>query len=284
MRLIVTILSEVAVIAPLAVGLSIIYRMSGVINFAAGTLAITAGYIAVSFSNSITGVALALLLGAVLGVLIYLTSILPGRYLGAPAVALTLATVGFSVALEAVGVRIFGGVSQAADPWIQGSLQILGTNVTYQRMVVVSGGLSVVVLVVLLFDKTMTGRSMEACAANEPLAQLYGTNPSRYHLTAWAVCGFCCAATGVLQVTVAAVSVSLSLKLLLIGIIGAVVGGIGGLRSSALGVLLVGVLSAVFARFVTTQYALAPVFALLLVALYFRPHGVFASNREAERV
>lgn len=284
MDLLLTMLSDAAVIAPVAVGLSVIYRMGGVINFAAGTMCIIAGYTAVQFSDSLTGVLAALLVGAGLGVLTYLTTILPGRLLHAPLVAMTLATVGFSVALEAVGHRLFGGVSTAADPWIPGGFQLAGVHVSFQRLLVIAAGVLVVVVVIGLFDRTMIGRTMEACAADEPLAQLYGTSPSRYHLLAWAICGFTSAVTGVLQVAVAGISVSLGMHLLLVAVIGAVVGGVRGLRSSALGVLLVAVLGGLMARYVTTDYVLAPVFALLLVALYFRPQGAFASNTTADRV
>ncbi|MFR9805092.1 branched-chain amino acid ABC transporter permease [Pseudonocardia sp. RS010] len=284
MDLLLTMLSDAAVLAPLAVGLSVIYRMSGVINFAAGTVCIACGYTAVQFANGLLGVVVALVVGTALGVLTYLTTVLPGRLLHAPLIAMTLATVGFSVALEAVGHWVFGGVSTAADPWLPGGFELAGAQIGYQRLLVIAAGVAVVLVVIALFDRTMIGRMMEACAANEPLAQLYGTNPSRHHLLAWALGGFCSAVTGVLQVAVAGISVSLGMHLLLVAAIGAVVGGVQGLRSSALGVLLVAAVSALVARYLTTDYVLVPVFVVLLVALYFRPQGAFAGTKTAERV
>lgn len=284
MTLLLNAISEAAVLAPLAVGLSVIYRMSGVINFAAGAVAITAAYTSVELGNGLLGVFVALLVGALLGVLMYATTILPGKLLGAPHVAMTLATFGFAVVLEAVGHRVFGGVSTAADPWLQGSVEVLDTTLTYQRLVVISIGIVISVVVILLFDRTMIGRTMEACAANEPLARLYGTSAGRYHLLAWAIGGFCSAATGVLQVAIAGVSVALSVHLLLLALVAAVVGGIRGLRSTALGVLLVAALGALVARYLTTEFVLTPIFVLLLVALYLRPQGVFMSTTTSERV
>jgi len=276
-------ISEAAVLAPLAVGVSVIYRMSGVINFAAGAVAVTAAYITVEVGGAL-GVIAALLAGTVMGVLLYVTTVLPGKALGAPHVAMTLATFGFAVVLEAVGHRVFGGVSRAADPWLHGSVELFGTTITHQRMLVIGIGVVITLVVIALFDRTMIGRTMEACAANEPLARLYGSNAGRYHLLAWAIGGLGAAATGVLQVAIAGVSVALSLHLLLVALVAAVVGGIRGLRSTALGVVLVTLLGAVVARYLSTEYVLTPIFVLLLIGLYLRPQGVFVSTKTAERV
>lgn len=285
MTVLLNAISEAAVLAPLAVGISVIYRMSGVINFASGAVAVTAAYIAVEIGDGgALGVIAALLSGVVMGVLLYITTVLPGKVLGAPHVAMTLATFGFAVVLETLGHRVFGGLSRAADPWLDGSVEIFGTTVTHQRMLVIGIGVVITVIVIGLFDSTMIGRTMEACAANEPLARLYGSNTGRYHVLAWAIGGLGAAATGVLQVAIAGVSVALSLHLLLVALVAAVVGGIRGLRSTALGVVLVALLGAVVARYITTEYVLTPIFVLLLIGLYHRPQGVFASTATAERV
>jgi branched-subunit amino acid ABC-type transport system permease component len=278
-------ISDAAVLAPLAVGISVIYRMSGVINFAAGAVAVSAAYIAVEIGDGgALGVIAALLAGTLIGVLLYVTTVLPGKALGAPPVAMTLATFGFAVVLEAVGHRVFGGLSRAADPWLDGSIELVGTTVTHQRMLVIGIGLAITVVIIGLFDRTMIGRIMEACAANEPLARLYGSNTGRYHLLAWAIGGLGAAATGVLQVAIAGVSVALSLHLLLVALVAGVVGGIRGLRSTALGVVLVALLGSVVARYITTAYVLTPIFLLLLIGLYLRPQGVFVSTKTADRV
>lgn len=283
MQTILIILSQAGVLAPLAVGVALIYRLSRVINFAAGTMAVFLGYCAASFDNSLAGVIITLLLGGLVGVAGYLTSVLPAQYMKVPPVGIALATLGFALALQATGDMIFGGSAEAANAWVAGAVQFAGVNLAYQRLISIGIGIGITVLVVIVFDRTMIGRTMEACAGNEDLAQLYGIRPRGFHLLAWGVAGACCAVTGILQVGLASISGPLSMQLLNLAIIGAVLGGIGGLAASSLGVLAVATVTAVCQQYVNSNFVLTPIFILLLVGLLVRPQGIFQSKLTADR-
>jgi branched-subunit amino acid ABC-type transport system permease component len=278
-----TILSQTAILAPLGVGIALIYRLSNVINFAAGSMAVFLGYCSASMGNSIGGVVATLAVGALVGTVAYVMAVWPAQVLKVPPVGIALATLGFAIALEAVGETIFGGSAKAADAWVAGSFHVAGVNVTYQRLISIVVGIAVTVIVTVLFDRSMVGRTMEACAADEELAQLYGVRPRGFHLLAWATAGVCCAVTGILQVGIASISSSLALQLLNLAIIGAVVGGVGGLAASSLGVLTVAVVGTLSQRYINSNFVVTPIFVLLLIGLFVRPQGIFQSTKTSER-
>lgn len=285
MQIVLTALSQAAVLVPLALGLVLVYRIGGVINFAAGAICIVAGVVYVELGGSgILAVLGALLCGGLLAVLAFGVSVLPGKVLGTPPVARTLATLGFALILQWAADEFFGTSPRTGDRWVRGGIELFGTSVSNQRLVSIAVSIVFAGLVVMLFDRTLVGRGMEACSADEELARLYGLRTLIYHLIAWFVGGVSCALSGVLQAGLASISWSASLPLMITALVGVVLGGISSLRASVLGVVVVCLVSATVARILSVQIPLTPTLVLLLVGLAIRPAGLFTSEKTGERV
>ncbi|ALJ21865.1 branched-chain amino acid ABC transporter permease [Microbacterium sp. No. 7] len=284
MQVIITALSTAAVLSPMAIGIALVFRIGGVINFAAGALCVAGGMIYASLGGGWVGAAVALVAGVVLGLLTFVIAVLPGKSRGLPAVAMTLATLGIALIVQATGDRVFGTAPRTAPPWISGTISILGAELSYQRLLTIVVAAVATMVVILMLDHTLIGRGMEACSANEPLTQLYGTRTQLYHLLAWGVAGLCAALTGVLQAGIASIADTVSMPFLVTALVGAVLGGIGSLRATALGIVLVSVVTAVVQQVFNVQMPLAPVFVLLLIGLAVRPAGLFTLEKTGERV
>jgi len=152
-----------------------------------------------------------------------------------------------------------------------------------QRLLTVGAAAVVVIAAIVLLDRTVIGRAMESVAADEQLATLYGVRVFRLHLLAWGAAGLCYGVTGILQAGIATVSETLALPFLVTALVAAVLGGIGSLRATAMGVVLVAVVSTIVQQLLNVQLPLTPVFVLLLIGLAIRPAGLFARVRTGER-
>ncbi|QDG66703.1 branched-chain amino acid ABC transporter permease [Pseudarthrobacter sp. NIBRBAC000502772] len=284
MQVIITALSTAAVLAPMAIGMALVYRIGGVINFAAGAICVVSGVAYALMGGGVVAALAAIAMGAGLGVAVFLLGVLPGKFRGIPPVAMTLGTLGVALIVQALGDEVFGTSPHTAEPWIDGSLSLFGNELSAHRALSVAVSMVAVIAVIAMFDRTLIGRGMEACSTNEPLAQLYGSRTLVYHFIAWSVAGACGALSGVLQAGLASISDTASMPLLVTAIVGAVLGGIGSLRATVLGVLLVAAASALVQQLLNVQLPLTPVFVLMLLGLAIRPAGLFTSTKTGERV
>ena len=284
MQLLLTVLSNAAVLVPLVIGISLVFRISGVVIFAAGQIAVFAGMLyAVVDLPLFLRFPLVLLVGMVVSVLTY-AAILAAQKGGVQADAISLATLGIAFLLEYVAIQVLGRGVFAADPWVAGSVTLLGTQVSIHRLVVIGAALVLAVAVMLIVDRTLIGRAMEATAFDPSLALLYGIRSQRFRLLAWAMAGICIATVGVFQVSLASISQSSSLTMLTLGLAAAVVGGLGGLYSGIAGAIVIAAVQAIAAQYISSELQVALVFTVLFVVLIFRPGGLFQNSREARRV
>ncbi|MEU7812214.1 branched-chain amino acid ABC transporter permease [Pseudonocardia sp. NPDC049154] len=282
----ITALSVTAVLVPLVMSVSLVYRVSGVVNFGTGGFCVLAGAACASIgaTNSLLGVVVTLLLGAVLGGLCYLIAILPAQRRGVPPIGLTLSTLGFGLLLTFLTRVGFGGEPSIIQPWWPGSFTVNGFQSANQRLLVIVLALLLVGLLYLLFDRTMVGRTLIAVADDSDLASMYGVRARRFELLAWVVSGVCLMIGGMFQATLASVSVDVAPTLLVYALVGAVIGGLGSLFGAVGGALVAAIGMTLTDAFIAPGYHLVAMFVILSLALVLRPQGLFTFRGTAERV
>jgi branched-subunit amino acid ABC-type transport system permease component len=281
--LLVGTLSQTAVLTPLIISLSLIFRVSGVINFGAGFFTILAGTAAASWGG-FGGTLVTLPIGAALGALAWCVAILPARSRSVPAVGLTVSTLGFGLIVGWFTRKVWGTNPASIQPWIDGAVTIGGSRASYQRLLVIGMAAVVLALLFLLFDRTVMGRTLEAVASDEELASMYGVHGPRFQLLAWAVAGMCMSVAGIFQAAVASISVDVAPTLLVLSLIGAVVGGLGSLAGSVGGAFVVAFAMTAASRYITGVYTLSAAFVVLFVVLAAKPRGLFTSGPAPVRV
>jgi branched-chain amino acid transport system permease protein len=140
-------------------------------------------------------------------------------------------------------------------------------------------GTGVIVLLLWLFmSRTLTGKAMIATAANRLAARLVGINTSRVVATAFAISAAIGAIGGILVTPIALTSYDAGTLLALKGFAAAMLGGIGSPIGAVVGGLVVGLLEAFGAGYVSSAYKDAIAFLVILAVLFAMPQGLFGRS------
>jgi branched-chain amino acid transport system permease protein len=283
MQFVLTVLSNASVLVPLVLGVSLVYRISGVIVFAAGQIVVLAGMLYGFLDTPLyIRIPAVVFVGMVASVLIYL-AIVPAQRIKVSPDAISLATFGAAYVIEYLASQFLGLKVFSSSSWVPGTVSILGAGISVQRLLIMGVAAVLTIVVILFIDRTLIGRAMEATAFDPLLGQLYGLRIQRFRLLAWIIAGGCISFVGIFQVTLASVSQPTAVPLLTLALAGAVVGGLGGLYTGLAGAVVVALVQAAAAQFISSDLQVAIVFAALFVVLIFRPGGLFANARNARR-
>lgn len=267
------------------VGFVIIHRITGMVNFAQGELAMLGAfgaYVGTQYLPAALGPLAGGLVGGFAGLLLYVLVVHPLREKGL--LIQTIATLGAGIVLRSAAQLTFGTQPRRVPPITEGEAYAIG-GIFVPRQVVWLLILAVLVYVVLtwFFGRTLLGRAMSACAINRFAAGLMGIEVALMSGAAFVVSG---AITGAVGATVAPLTFATAgagLALALKGFMAAILGGFDSVGLALLGGLLVGVVEAYTAGLISTSYQGVIVLGLLLALLIVRPTGL-TIHREATRV
>ena len=271
----------------IAVGFTIIFNSSDVINFAQGEFAMVGGiaYVAIYEATDHVGLAilLAILVGAAVGAGTYQGLIHRARR--SSVMSLLILTLGVSVALQGVMLIAVGPNPQSAPAFTEGPpIEFLGAFITRQALWIMGILVVVSVLLIAFFDRTTLGLKMLACAIDRRGARLMGINVSRMVLVSWVVSSALAAFAGVMVSPLISVTYNAGLVVALNGFAAAVLGGMGRVGGGLVGGLIVGLANAFAAGYLPQEYlgfqSVAGV-TLMLLVLMVRPSGLFGGRAEA---
>jgi len=275
--------------ALIALGFTIIYRVTEVINFAQGefvmlgamcmaTCTRTLGLpLPVAFFISVATVTL-------VGALMEWLTIRPIRH--ASVVSMIIVTIGCSIFIRGVAMFLWG---KNALPWLEiGSQEPLlfpgDIRMSVQTLWILGITLSVVLLSHLFFEHTFLGKSMTACAINRKAAHLMGIPVERMVLYSFAMSGALGAVSGIVIslkfFPVYDMGVSLGLK----GFCAAILGGLGHNLGAVLGGITLGLLESLGVGFlsrvlhISSGYKDVIALLVLVLVLVFRPSGLLGSG------
>lgn len=278
-----------AVIALGAVGFSVQFGMSNILNITYGSLMTLGAYAGLFLIDRGMSAWVAL---AVAAVVIGIVSIGFHRWLLAPLVrrgtrafAIVIVTVSAGVVLQYV-IVIFAGPDAKSYGEQSGQTFHLGDLVMTASQVTIILLTTVLMLALhLLLTRTTLGRAMRATASNRILAQSCGINTDRISDIAWLVSGMLCGAAGVaLAITTVSFDFSLGPVFLIPMIAAAVLGGIGQPYGAMVGGLVVGIASELAAAYTNPAYREVVAFAILIAMLLFRPRGLFGAPWATRRL
>ena len=220
---------------------------------------------------------LAVLVPAVVGVLIEKLAIEPVK--GAETVTLIIITIGASLVIRGL-VQVFLGKNTHSLPAFSGDapIEILGATLMPQSLWVM--GVTAIVVVVLwyFFNRTLTGKAMLATSFNRVAAELVGINTNGVLFMSFAMSAALGAMGGILITPITLTSYDVGIMLGLKGFVAAVLGGLGNGLGAVVGGLLVGVLEAMGAGYLSSAYKDAIPFVLILFILFFMPRGLFGAK------
>jgi len=270
-----------AVYALVALGFTIIYNASDVVNFAQGEFVMLGGMITVMTYLAGAPLPLAALVAVVataaLGVAMNKLAIEPAR--GAPVVSLVIITIGVSIFIRGAAQLVFGKQIHTF-PAFSGDdpIRIRGATILPQSLWVIAGSVAVFVGLWLFFTRTLLGRAVLATSNNRLAAQLVGINTPFVMTLSFAMSAGIGALAGVLVTPITMTSYDVGLAFALKGFAAAMLGGMGNPKGALVGGFLLGVLEGLTAGYISSQYKDAAAFIVILAVLFFMPQGLFGSK------
>lgn len=275
-----------AIYGLIAMAFSVIYKATGLVNFAQGEVGMLIAYLSWSFSTTFgTGaigvVIMAIVGGIVVGLVIERLVMRP--MLGEPVFSAVLVTIGLAVVLRSVVILLWGASPQKLDVGAADAVVRLGgIGMRSSQLGVVLVLLVSLAAVALFFRHSRFGIAMRAVAADEKTARLMGVSTAQVQAVAWAASSVFAGLAGVFF----AVIYNLSPELFALGLKAfpaTVLGGLDAVIGSGVSGLVIGVVENLVGGYVSSTLKEVAGFLLILVVLMVRPFGLFG-EREIERV
>ena len=275
-----------AIYALVALGFSIIYNASHVINFAQGEFVMVGGMCTVWLANAgwplPAAVAAAVLLAALLGLALERLAVEPAR--GASVVTLIIITIGASILLRGLASVVWDKKFHALKPFSgEAPLHIGGATLLPQSLWVLGVTLAIVVLLSWFFGRTLLGKALLATSHNRLAAQLVGISVRRVLLVAFGLSAALGAVAGILIAPITFTAWDVGVMLGLKGFAAAILGGMGSGPGAVVGGLALGLIEAMGAGYLSSAYKDALAFVIILAVLFFMPSGLLG-RRSADRV
>jgi branched-chain amino acid transport system permease protein len=277
-----------------ALGFVLIFKASGVFNFAQGAMVLLAALAFARFSE-VMPMPLAFILAALVMVLVaFMIEKLVLRHLvNQEGIILFLATFGITYFIEGAGQLIFGSDIYRIDLGLPKEPKIIlestfdgGILISIEDLVAAAVAGLLVLFLALFFQKTSTGRALRAVADDHQAAQSIGIPLNRIWVIVWSVSGFVALIAGMIWGSKLGVQFSLALVALK-AIPVVILGGFTSVPGAILGGLIIGVgeklaevyLGPIIGGGIENWFA----YALALMFLLFRPEGLFG-ERHIDRV
>lgn len=275
-----------AIYALVALGFTLIVNSSDVVNFAQGEFVMLGGMVTV-FATA-AGVPLplaallAILVAVAVGLLLHRLAIEPAR--GASPITLIIITIGASILLRGLAATFFDKNYHSLPPFFGSEPLIIGGAALLPQSIVVLMGVGLIVVLLWAFlTRTLTGKAMLATAANRLAARLVGINTSAVVGLSFMISAAIGALGGILAAPITLTNYDVGTMLALKGFAAAMLGGMGNPLGAVAGGLLLGLLEAFTAGYVSSQYKDAVAFIVILLVLFSMPQGLFGSSK-VERV
>ncbi len=270
-----------------ALGFTIIFNATRVINFAQGEFVMLGGMLAVFFAGFFNfglfpAIVLAVACTTLVGVCMERVAIRPVQ--GANVINIIIITIGVSIFIRGV-VMIFLGKDTFALPPFFGTeaLYFLGATIIPQSIWILLITMLVLLGLRTFFNNTIFGKAMLACSFEQKAAHLVGISVDRMVMLSFAISAMVGSIGGVILAPVTLTSYDVGIMLGLKGFASCILGGLGNPFGAAAGGLIIGVLESFGAGYVSSAFKDAFAFIILLVILFFKPSGIFG-RADIERV
>lgn len=273
-----------ALLALVALGYTLIYGVSRLINFAHGDTMMVSAY-ACFFLLERThcplyvALGFALIVGIGVAVLIERLAVRPASRSG-DTLAPVISTLGAGVVLQA-GIGMLFGTASRSFPIGEniGGFQLGLVHTTNSQIGILATGLVLSLLLMLFLRRNRYGQSLRAVADDPYLSETVGIDPKRTIVATFAISGLLAAAAGVALGFDAALRPFMGYAIGLRGFTAAIVGGIGNPLGAVVGGMLIGIATSFAGSYLPSEWTSAFVFVLLILMLFVRPQGLLPSRK-----
>ncbi|MEM7318428.1 MAG: branched-chain amino acid ABC transporter permease [Pseudomonadota bacterium] len=284
LQLLISGLANGCVYGLIALGFVLIYKATEAINFAQGDMMMLGAFVAIGFANTeYIGLpfwlALPVSIGLLAGLGYLLERFIIRQMFGESQTSVVILTIALGFVIRFAAGLIWGHEPQTLQNPLAGRELRMGGLVLGMEDVAV-----IVVTIVLtwglyvFFNRTRLGLAMQGASQNQLAAYYMGIPVRRVQGFVWALAGAVACVAGILFAAKGTVDPSSGL-LGIKAFAAAVIGGFGSLPGALAGGLIVGVIEPFASRYIAAGYSQIAPYALLMLILVFRPHGLFSQVR-----
>lgn len=280
-------LSNGAIYALLALGITVVFKATEVANFAAGELLMVGAYMLYTFyclwqfpylaSFLITAFLVAVVLGVIMERLAFRPLASYGHLI------IVMATVALGISFKGA-VRLLWGsdIRNVPSPFgfepIEFSLGAMRIAVSSENIAIILVCLGVMTIFFFFFQYSKLGKTMRATSENQLGAMLVGINVKQVFSTIWATGTVICLIAGMLFVPIATLHIEMGSKVMLKSFAACLLGGFGNLPGALLGGILMGIIETLFGGYVTTAMMDISSLMVIAVVLIIKPQGLFGGK------
>jgi branched-chain amino acid transport system permease protein len=272
-------------LALMALGFSLVYGVSRLPNFAHGALYVLTGYIAWLLINRAhlsypLAILLSLLCTGIIGAAMY--HLILVRVRGMP--------ISEIIASYAIGLAILEGLRWGGlkggtiilRPFVEGSVDIFGTSVDFQRIIVVLGGAILFGLLWLFVNKSKLGLALKGMAQDERAALTLGIDSDRMAVVAMGLGSALAGAAGLILLPLGNIVVEACYNVLIMAVAVCIVGGLGSWTGAIMAAFLIGFAQILTETYFGAHYKIVVALCAIILALILRPSGLFGRQKELE--
>lgn len=282
-------LASAASLFLVASGLSIIFGVTRIVNFAHGAFYMLGAYVAFTLTERLSGalgfwggIVAAAVIVAAIGVLVEM--VLLRRIYHSPELFQLLATFGLTLMVEDIVVLIWGPddlVGRRA-PGFKGAIEFFGQNIPSYDLFLIVLGPVVLGILWLLFQRTRWGVLVRAATQDRDMVAALGVNQKWLFTSVFALGVFLAALGGALQIPRDAVNHAMDLRVIVDVFVVVVIGGLGSIIGAFVAAVLVSELNA-FGILIFPKISIILVFLVMAVVLIVRPWGLFGKPEAPAR-
>lgn len=279
-------LADGAILALAALGFVLIYKATGVINFAQGEFLLIGAYLmytawVVMGLPMVVSVLVGIVAATVVGVLVERLILRP--MVGEDPISIIMVTIGLAMLLKAV-VQMFYGTNPRSQPAIlpTGSVSFLGATLPVNRLFVILIAAVVLTAFTLFFSRSKHGIAMRAVADDQQAAMTMGISVRKIFALSWALAAVSAFIAGVLLADLSAVDQNIaSFGLMVFPVV--ILGGLDSVPGTIVGGLTIGLLTQFVSGYLDPGLATVIPYVVLVLILLVKPYGLFGETR-IERV
>jgi len=266
-----------AALGLLALGLTVIFGLLGVMNFAHGELYMLGAYVGIAVigvtrSFWVALVAAPLLVGVV-GALTEVAALRP-LYRRPPLYGLIL-TFGLALVFREAARQVWGGDMRRVQPPITGSTPLLGMTYPNYRLFLLAVSCVLLLAIWLFFTRTRAGIVVRAAVEDAEMLDGLGVDVRRVFTLTFAGSAALAALAGLLLAPVFTVYPQMGVEMILLAFIVVILGGMGSMGGSVVAAFVIGIAQSLLTLWLNPQRVAIAIFALMILVLIVRPRGFF---------
>ncbi len=271
------------VYALIAVGLTLIFGVMNVVNFAHGEF-VMLGMFATYITHSLLGLdpnlSIIITVPIMFGLGLMVQRILIARVVGLPDESQILLTLGISVLLINLTLLIMGAEPHSIKtPYKFSSIQIGPILVMLPRFIAFAVAMVASVILWVFLSRTEIGRGLRAVAEKPEVAILMGINPQKMHRLAFGIGIALAGAAGTIVTPFRYIYPNVGQSYVLIAFVVVVLGGMGNIPGAILGALVIGMTESLSAQYLALDLAMLGPFIIFVLVLLFKPTGIIGKGK-----